>query len=142
MTVYFLDWEHGDDTADGLTPDTAFLTAGRVYDALKGSTPEVQLFATKYRGGGDAMNRQDFEEQYAQRSGYATAAEYFQEMKHEGMECISLPCHCGDDGCQGWQMRSLATIIDYDLQFIPEPYRAKVRAAMISRPAMTEAEGM
>lgn len=33
MTVYWLDWEHGDDTADGLTPDTAFLTEGRVFRA-------------------------------------------------------------------------------------------------------------
>ena len=80
------------------------------------------------------MNRQEFEEQYAQRGGhYATAAEYFQEMRQWGMGYISLPCHCGEDGCQGWQMRSLATLRDYDLQFIPEPYRTEVKALMNRR---------
>jgi hypothetical protein len=44
------------------------------------------------------MTREEFFASYAARSGVTVA--WLQE-KGE-----ALPCHCGEDGCQGWQMLS------------------------------------
>ena len=65
------------------------------------------------------MSRQEFEEAYAKRSG--VTVEWLREIGQ-----ISLPCNCGEEGCQGWQMRGLATINACDLQFIPEPYKSEI----------------
>ena len=65
------------------------------------------------------ITRQEFEEQYAVRSGVTV-----DWLKREGK--ISLPCFCGEDGCQGWRMCAVRQISQFDLQFIPEPYRAEV----------------
>lgn len=65
------------------------------------------------------ITRQEFEAEYAKKSGVTLA--WLWEMGR-----ISLPCHCEEDGCQGWQMRGLGAITDYDLQFIPEPYKSEI----------------
>ena len=65
------------------------------------------------------ITRQEFEEQYAARSGIS-----IEWLKREGQ--ISLPCHCDEDGCQGWQMVSWRLLLPVDLEFIPEPYKTEV----------------
>ena len=72
---------------------------------------------------GQTMSRQEFEEEYARRSG--VTIEWLREIGK-----ISLPCDCGEEGCQGWQMRGLATIHTCDLQFIPDPYRSEVKCLL------------
>ena len=65
------------------------------------------------------ITRQEFEVEYAAKSGVS-----LQWLWDEGK--ISLPCHCGEEGCQGWQMRRLDSVTAYDLQFVPEPYRSEI----------------
>lgn len=65
------------------------------------------------------MTRQEFEAQYAAKSGASV-----QWLRDEGK--ISLPCDCGEEECQGWQMRTLGSITVYDLQFMPEPYKSEI----------------
>ena len=46
------------------------------------------------------MTREDFENGYAERSGVTV------EWLHEQNQ-YAIPCDCGDDLCQGWQMVNL-----------------------------------
>lgn len=66
------------------------------------------------------MTRQEFEAQYAAKSGVT-----LQWLWDEGQ--ISLPCDCGEEGCQGWQMRAWASLDEWDLQFVPEPYKSEIK---------------
>ena len=66
----------------------------------------------------DTMTIQEFEQEYADRMG--VPVEWLQ-----GIGRVALPCHCGEKGCVGWQMRGLDTLTAYDLQFIPESHRTK-----------------
>ena len=68
MTFYWLDWENGDDAADGLTPETAFLTERRLHAATKSGPPvDVTITMGESRtasraahrcGGGDGMTNE------------------------------------------------------------------------------------
>lgn len=69
------------------------------------------------------MSRQEFEEEYATRSGITV--EWLREIGR-----ISLPCSCEEEGCQGWQMRSLGTIDACALQLILEPYKSEVECLL------------
>jgi len=46
------------------------------------------------------MNKEEFELQYAQRSGVTV------EWLHK-MDRCGIPCTCGEDCCEGWQMTHL-----------------------------------
>lgn len=45
------------------------------------------------------MTQDEFEEGYAQRSG--TTVDHL-----HGLGLFSIPCTCGEEGCEGWQMSS------------------------------------
>jgi hypothetical protein len=42
------------------------------------------------------MKKEEFEKRYCERSGI-TIDEY-----HNGYNLITLPCHCGQENCEGW----------------------------------------
>lgn len=94
-----------------------------VYDSIQGAADSTAHppagVITDRRPTLQTMSRQEFEEEYAKRSG--VTIEWLREIGQ-----ISLPCNCEEEGCQGWQMRGLATIDICDLQFIPESYRSEV----------------
>ena len=61
------------------------------------NTPKDAGVPTVDIGGGRELNKEEFEKQYAKRSG--RTVQYFHDHNQ-----YAYPCDCGEPGCEGWAM--------------------------------------